>query len=179
MVCGDVTRSPRRSVTDTSNFLDDLFLTKNWQAGSKLQISNNTAARAAATIRAQEFRGGQAVQAPGHEQEPKAGLRLKQLCRNKVEEPDGHRQVQLLKGSASAAAAAGCSWGRSCGTTGASAACCGVQWTSSCFYRLRLLWTKLETLHKALETCSTLSRSAVGGRIAFRNLLGGCRVFGV
>ena len=36
-------------------------------------------------------------------------------------------------GSTSAAAAASCSWGASCGTTGASAARCGALWTS-CFY---------------------------------------------
>ena len=34
------------------------------------------------------------VQVPGHERGPEAGLRLKRLCRNEVEEPDGHRQVE-------------------------------------------------------------------------------------
>ena len=47
--------------------------------------------RAAAALR---LRGGQAVQTPGHERGPEAGLRLKRLRRNEVEEPDGHRQVE-------------------------------------------------------------------------------------
>ena len=32
------------TVTNTSDFLDDLFLTKNWAGWSKLQVSNNSAA---------------------------------------------------------------------------------------------------------------------------------------
>ena len=55
VVCGDVTSSGTVSapqlfasntliVTNTSDFLDDLFLTKNWAGWSKLQISNNSAA---------------------------------------------------------------------------------------------------------------------------------------
>ena len=55
MVCGDVTSSGTVSapqlfasntliVTNTSDFSDDLFLTKNWAGWSKLQISNNSAA---------------------------------------------------------------------------------------------------------------------------------------
>ena len=55
VVCGDVTSSGTVSapqlfasntltVTNTSDFLDALFLTKNWAGWSKLQISNNSAA---------------------------------------------------------------------------------------------------------------------------------------
>ena len=55
MVCGDVTSSGTVSapqlfasntltVTNTSDFSDDLFLTKNWAGWSKLQISNWAAA---------------------------------------------------------------------------------------------------------------------------------------
>ena len=55
VVCGDVTSSGTVSapqlfasntliVTNTSDFLDDLFLTKNWAGWSKLQVSNNSAA---------------------------------------------------------------------------------------------------------------------------------------
>ena len=55
MVCGDVTSSGTVSapqlfasntltVTNTSDFSDDLFLTKNWAGWSKLQVSNNSAA---------------------------------------------------------------------------------------------------------------------------------------
>ena len=55
VVCGDVTRSGTVSapqlfasntliVTNTSDFSDDLFLTKNWAGWSKLQVSNNSAA---------------------------------------------------------------------------------------------------------------------------------------
>ena len=55
VVCGDVTSSgtvpaPQLFasntliVTNTSDFSDDLFLTKNWAGWSKLQISNNSAA---------------------------------------------------------------------------------------------------------------------------------------
>ena len=51
VVCGDVTSSGTVSapqlfafVTNTSDFSDDLFLTKNWAGWSKLQISNNSAA---------------------------------------------------------------------------------------------------------------------------------------
>ena len=55
VVCGDATSSGTVSapqlfasntltVTNTSDFSDDLFLTKNWAAWSKLQISNNSAA---------------------------------------------------------------------------------------------------------------------------------------
>ena len=165
------------TVTNTSDFSDDLFLTKNWAGWSKLQVSNNSAApdsgpelrllgnqsaglpgagRRGAPVRADhdqrrgagadeeplhaavpdheleeprlpcnrgqhgqrglqhklhvsdsrvkteiaeadvaepsaalQLRGGQAVQAPGHERGPKAGLRLTQLCRNEVEEFDG------------------------------------------------------------------------------------------
>ena len=40
------------------------------------------------------LRGGQAVQAPGHERRPEAGLRLQRLRRSEVEEPDGHRPVE-------------------------------------------------------------------------------------
>ena len=47
--------------------------------------------RAPAALR---LRGGQAVQTPGHEQGPEAGLRLKRLRRNEVEEPDGRRPVE-------------------------------------------------------------------------------------
>ena len=54
MVCGDVTSSGTVSapqlfasntltVTNTSDFSDDLFLTKNWAGWSKLQVSNNSA----------------------------------------------------------------------------------------------------------------------------------------
>ena len=54
-VCGDVTSSGTVSapqlfasntltVTNTSDFSDDLFLTKNWAGWSKLQVSNNSAA---------------------------------------------------------------------------------------------------------------------------------------
>ena len=182
VVCGDVTSSGTVSapqlfasntltVTNTSDFSDDLFLTKNWAGWSKLQVSNNSAApdsgpelrllarsgrrgapvrahhdqrrgagadeepldaavpdhepeeprlpgdcrqhgqrglqhelhglvrqpgedgdcqgrcgRAAAAVR---LRGGQAVQAPGHERGPEAGLRLGRLRRNEVEEFDG------------------------------------------------------------------------------------------
>ena len=45
--------------------------------------------RAPAAVR---LRGGQAVQAPGHERGPEAGLRLKRLRKNEVEELDGHRK---------------------------------------------------------------------------------------
>ena len=55
VVCGDATSSGTVSapqlfasntliVTNTSDFSDDLFLTKNWAGWSKLQISNNSAA---------------------------------------------------------------------------------------------------------------------------------------
>ena len=55
VVCGDVTSSGTVSapqlfasntltVTNTSDFSDDLFLTKNWAGWSKLQVSNNNAA---------------------------------------------------------------------------------------------------------------------------------------
>ena len=55
VVCGDVTSSGTVSapqlfasntltVTNTSDFSDDLFLTKNWAGWSKLQVSNNSAA---------------------------------------------------------------------------------------------------------------------------------------
>ena len=55
VVCGDVTSSGTVSapqlfasntliVTNTSDFSNDLFLTKNWAGWSKLQISNNSAA---------------------------------------------------------------------------------------------------------------------------------------
>ena len=55
VVCGNVTRSGTVSapqlfasntltVTNTLDFLDDLFLTKNWAGWSKLQVSNNSAA---------------------------------------------------------------------------------------------------------------------------------------
>ena len=55
VVCGDVTSSGTVSapqlfasntlaVTNTSDFSDDLFLTKNWAGWSKVQISNNSAA---------------------------------------------------------------------------------------------------------------------------------------
>ena len=55
LVCGDVTSSGTVSapqlfasntltVTNTSDFSDDLFLTKNWAGWSKLQVSNNSAA---------------------------------------------------------------------------------------------------------------------------------------
>ncbi|CAJ1393895.1 unnamed protein product [Effrenium voratum] len=55
VVCGDVTSSGTVSapqlfasntliVTNTSDFSDDLFLTKNWAGWSKLQMSNNSAA---------------------------------------------------------------------------------------------------------------------------------------
>ena len=55
VVCGNVTSSGTVSapqlfasntliVTNTSDFSDDLFLTKNWAGWSKLQISNNSAA---------------------------------------------------------------------------------------------------------------------------------------
>ena len=103
MVCGDVTSSGTVSapqlfasntliVTNTSDFSDDLFLTKNWAGWSKLQVSNNSAApdsgpelrllgedgdcrgrrgRAAAAVR---LRGGQAVQAPGHERNLRLGF---------------------------------------------------------------------------------------------------------
>ena len=54
VVCGDVTSSGTVSapqlfasntltVTNTSDFSDDLFLTKNWAGWSKLQVSNNSA----------------------------------------------------------------------------------------------------------------------------------------
>ena len=45
--------------------------------------------RAPAALR---LRGGQAVQAPGHERGYEAGLRLRRLRRNEVEEPDGQRR---------------------------------------------------------------------------------------
>ena len=198
VVCGDVTSSGTVSapqlfasntltVTNTSDFSDDLFLTKNWAGWSKLQVSNNSAApdsgpaaaagqperqglpgagRRGAPVRAHhdqrrgagadqeplhaavpdhepeeprlprdrgqhgqrglqhelhEFvgqpgedgdgggrrggapaalrlRGGQAVQAPGHERRPEAGLRLQRLRRNKVEEPDIDRPVERRHG---------------------------------------------------------------------------------
>ena len=41
---------------------------------------------------------GQAAQAPGHERGPEAGLCLKRLRRNKVEEFDGHRPVERRHG---------------------------------------------------------------------------------
>ena len=44
------------------------------------------------------LRGGQAVQAPGHERRPEAGLRLGRLRRNEVEEFDGHRPVERRHG---------------------------------------------------------------------------------
>ena len=52
VVCGDVGTvsapqlfaSNTLTVTNTSDFLDDLFLTKNWAGWSKLQVSNNSAA---------------------------------------------------------------------------------------------------------------------------------------
>ena len=48
VVCGNVTSSGTASntltVTNTSDFSDDLFLTKNWAGWSKLQVSNNSAA---------------------------------------------------------------------------------------------------------------------------------------
>ena len=54
VVCGDVTSctvsapqlfaSNTLIVTNTSDFSDDLFLTKNWAGWSKLQVSNNSAA---------------------------------------------------------------------------------------------------------------------------------------
>ena len=55
VVCGDVTSSGTVSapqlfasntltVTNTADFSDDLFLTKNWAGWSKLQVSNNSAA---------------------------------------------------------------------------------------------------------------------------------------
>ena len=44
------------------------------------------------------LRGGQAVQAPGHERRPEAGLRLQRLLRSEVEEPDGHRAVERRHG---------------------------------------------------------------------------------
>ena len=55
VACGDVTSSGTVSapqlfasntltVTNTSDFSDDLFLTKNWAGWSKLQVSNNSAA---------------------------------------------------------------------------------------------------------------------------------------
>ena len=55
VVCGNVTSSGTVSapqlfasntltVTNTSDFSDDLFLTKNWAGWSKLQVSNNSAA---------------------------------------------------------------------------------------------------------------------------------------
>ena len=59
VVCGDVTSSGTVStpqlfasntliVTNTSDFSDNLFLTKNWAGWSKLQVSNNSAQRPAA-----------------------------------------------------------------------------------------------------------------------------------
>ena len=167
-------------MTNTSDFSDDLFLTKNWAGWSKLQISNNSAASDSwpelrllgnqsarvflerdggthqcelimindgavaqtkslstqlslttnqrnpgclviagntgnvvcntsfrnlsdsrvktemveADVAALRLRGGQAVQAPGHERGPEAGLRLGRLRRNKMEEPDGHSEVE-------------------------------------------------------------------------------------
>ena len=51
--------------------------------------------RAPAAVR---LRGGQAVPAPGHERGPEAGLRLKRLRRNEVEELDGHREVERRHG---------------------------------------------------------------------------------
>ena len=47
---------------------------------------------------AEAVRGGQAVQAPGHERGPEAGLRLGRLRGNKVEEFDGHRPVERRHG---------------------------------------------------------------------------------
>ena len=186
VVCGDVTSSGTVSapqlfasntlaVTNTSDFSDDLFLTKNWAGWSKLQVSNNSAApdsgpelRLLGNQSARVFLerdGGahqcelimindealvqtkslstqlslttnqrnpgclviagntgnvvcntsftnlsdsrvktemaeadvaelQAVQAPGHERRPEAGLRLQRLLRSEVEEPDGHRPVE-------------------------------------------------------------------------------------
>ena len=191
VVCGNVTSSGTVSapqlfasntltVTNTSDFSDDLFLTKNWAGWSKLQVSNNSAApdsgpelrllgnqsarvflerdggahqcelimindealvqtkslstqlslttnqrnpgcgrhgqrglqhelhefvgqpgedgdgggRRGGAPAALRLRGGQAVQAPGHERRPEAGLRLGRLRRNKVEEPDGHGPVE-------------------------------------------------------------------------------------
>ena len=185
-VCGDARSSGMVSapqlfasntltVTNTSDFSDDLFLTKNWAGWSKLQVSNNSAApdsgpelrllgnqsarvflerdggahqcelimindealvqtnnllsavphhepqeprlpdnptqhgqrglqhelhefvgqpgedgdgrgRRGGAPAALRLRGGQAVQAPGHERGPEAGLCLKRLRRNKVEE---------------------------------------------------------------------------------------------
>ena len=171
VVCGDVTSSGTVSapqlfasntltVTNTSDFSDDLFLTKNWAGWSKLQVSNNSAApdsgpelrllgnqsarvflerdggahqcelimindealvqtkslstqlsltsdrgqhgqrglqhelhefvgqpgedgdgggRRGGAPTALRLRGGQAVQAPGHERRPEAGLRLQRL----------------------------------------------------------------------------------------------------
>ena len=119
-------------VTNTSDFSDDLFLTKNWAGWSKLQVSNNSAAsdsgpelRLLGNQSARVFlerdggthhhdqrrgsgadeepaalrlRGGQAVQAPGHERGPEAGLRLGRLRRNKVEEFDGDHAVERRHG---------------------------------------------------------------------------------
>ena len=42
--------------------------------------------------------GGQAVQAPGHERGPEAGLRLGRLRRNEVEEFDGDHAVERRHG---------------------------------------------------------------------------------
>ena len=61
VVCGDVTSSGTVSapqlfasntltVTNTSDFSDDLFLTKNWAGWSKLQVSNNSARRRDAPV---------------------------------------------------------------------------------------------------------------------------------
>ena len=51
--------------------------------------------RAAAAVR---LRGGQAVQAPGHQRGPEAGLRLGRLRRNEVEEFDGDHAVERRHG---------------------------------------------------------------------------------
>ena len=74
--------------------------------------------RAAAAVR---LRGGQAVQAPGHERGPEAGLRLGRLRRNEVEEFDGGATARR--------------WSRS--TTRTSPACCG-----GCARASRPGWTR-------------------------------------
>ena len=51
--------------------------------------------RAQAALR---LRGGQAVQTPGHERRPEAGLRLGRLRRNKVQEFDGDHAVERRHG---------------------------------------------------------------------------------
>ena len=65
---------------------------------SDSRVKTEMAGRRGGAQAALRLRGGQAVQAPGHERGPEAGLRLGRLRRNKVEEFDGRRTVERRHG---------------------------------------------------------------------------------